>query len=826
MAGSSQNPLTVLLGVDLGNLPAGMQAAASAVQGSTARMRAAFAGVGSAMNGLMAPLAALGAILAGGAVFKKAIDYSQEWNLTAGKLAKTLGTTTEQASVYMVAVDDLGVSQEMFGRAANMMMRQVAGGGAGFKKLGVDIKDTNGHLKPVAGLMEEANAKIRTITNSTAQGAAGIAIYGRAWPEVRKVIELTGEKMEEAKVKATKLGLIVGPDGVENAKAYKLAMKDVGEIGESMAIAIGNKLTPVLKGMGEWFGEKGPTAVEYFGEFLKGLSAIFLVLKAVIENVWDLMAWFFEAGGKGFAAVAAAANAAIHGQFGEAKQILSMGWQDVLSESGKTAKSMEKTWVDSWASIEKLWAKPKKSKDKGSGDEGGLDMEKDGEKMKRWEQELSARKASADKVLSWTLGAEKAFWASKLATTQEGSDLNLDLQKRINDMSVALYKEGFDKELTGYRQFLALYKDDTEVQLAITKLIAQRTVEEYGAGSTQAIAALNELEQAEKAIREKTDKTRADALKKQEEFVLRSLEIAAEEVRGLAAAGFISPAEELSRLATIEDAKLKVRQDSAAQQLLLENLTKDQRIAIENELTKATQDAEAKSLKLTQQGMKARVEELKGYVEPMVNAISDVFEGVLNGSIKATDAVQKVFTAMKNTLIKTFVDIASNWVKQQLVMLLMKKSAAATEIATDATVTTAKVAGNVSEVTSNAAVAGSGAASAVAEIPIVGPALAIAAMAAVAGAVIASMGSMASASGGFDIGNFSPLTQLHPNEMVLPAKHADVIRSLADQGGVGRGETTNISINAVDGQSVLRLFKRNDRALDRVQRNLVRAGRP
>jgi hypothetical protein len=35
-----------------------------------------------------------------------------------------------------------------------------------------------------------------------------------------------------------------------------------------------------------------------------------------------------------------------------------------------------------------------------------------------------------------------------------------------------------------------------------------------------------------------------------------------------------------------------------------------------------------------------------------------------------------------------------------------------------------------------------------------------------------------SAAGGFDVGNFAPMTQLHPREMVLPARLADPIRDM------------------------------------------------
>lgn len=93
----------------------------------------------------------------------------------------------------------------------------------------------------------------------------------------------------------------------------------------------------------------------------------------------------------------------------------------------------------------------------------------------------------------------------------------------------------------------------------------------------------------------------------------------------------------------------------------------------------------------------------------------------------------------------------------------------------------------LAQISANAATAGSGAASSVASIPYVGPILAIAAMAAVLGAVLGLGGGIKSAAGGFDIpSGLNPVTQLHAEEMVLPADIANPLRQgLAGGGGVG-----------------------------------------
>lgn len=112
----------------------------------------------------------------------------------------------------------------------------------------------------------------------------------------------------------------------------------------------------------------------------------------------------------------------------------------------------------------------------------------------------------------------------------------------------------------------------------------------------------------------------------------------------------------------------------------------------------------------------------------------------------------------------------------------------------------------------DAAKAGAGAAASQASIPWVGPALALGAMAAVFAGVMGMSGKVPSAAGGYDIpAGVNPLTQLHAEEMVLPAKHADVIRGLADGGATAEPAMPplNVNISAMDASGVKRFMLDN-----------------
>jgi len=129
----------------------------------------------------------------------------------------------------------------------------------------------------------------------------------------------------------------------------------------------------------------------------------------------------------------------------------------------------------------------------------------------------------------------------------------------------------------------------------------------------------------------------------------------------------------------------------------------------------------------------------------------------------------------------------------------------------------------------DAAKAGSGAAASQASIPYIGPVLALAAMATVFAGVMGMSSKVSSASGGFDIPRgVNPMTQLHSEEMVLPASLSNAVRRMAagdeqSSGGSG-GSTFHINVTAMDAAGVRQFFLGNQAALVDALKNANRNG--
>ena len=118
-----------------------------------------------------------------------------------------------------------------------------------------------------------------------------------------------------------------------------------------------------------------------------------------------------------------------------------------------------------------------------------------------------------------------------------------------------------------------------------------------------------------------------------------------------------------------------------------------------------------------------------------------------------------------------------------------------------------------------------GAWAALSAIPIVGPALGVAAGIAAFAGVSAIVGKVASARGGYDIpAGVNPMTQLHEEEMVLPKQHANTIRALgksvtgdgsmsSSQATEGGGEINNFNFQSWDSKDLRRFMKKHGREL-------------
>jgi hypothetical protein len=295
--------------------------------------------------------------------------------------------------------------------------------------------------------------------------------------------------------------------------------------------------------------------------------------------------------------------------------------------------------------------------------------------------------------------------------------------------------------------------------------------------------------------------------------------------RDAANAQFQAKMTELKAIEDAEIAALKAKQArfasgtteyiNAANQIQAIQITSDAALEVlavkhQNQLTIIN----AKGLQDRDKAAQIQTEKEKTYSEQLTNDFSKNIAQMLSGQKSFMGTIQGMWKSLLGVVSSILQQIVDQWLVQHGVMAAIGKIFGLHDVAT------------------SAGRAGAAAYASTAAIPIVGPELAPgAAAAAVAGAT--SFGSIMSASGGWGQVPFDgAMTELHRNEMVLPANLATPLRSMLTSGGANDnsggaampgGGDTHLHIHATDADSVKRLLS-SEEGIAGIKAGLRRAG--
>lgn len=304
------NEIKVLITGDASGAVAAFNQAKRAAADFSSQTATALSPLTVSLDKFKSALAAASAVLAGGAMFKASIGAANEWNAQVAGLAKSMGTSTEKASVMAVALQHLGIDADLLGKASLALSRNLASNEEAFTDLGVRTRDASGALLPAGEIMASVNSKLAQMKNGVEQNIAGMSVYGKAWGELRGVLKLTTEQLAEAEKKAKALGLVIGPEAAAQSRAYKEAQKDLALVSQSLEIQIGEKLLPTMVKMGSFMSTLG---VEQGRNFSLAIEAVSFAVRASILALTDM--------GDALGAMAAQAAALLSGNLTAFKAI-------------------------------------------------------------------------------------------------------------------------------------------------------------------------------------------------------------------------------------------------------------------------------------------------------------------------------------------------------------------------------------------------------------------------------------------------------------------------------------------------------------------------
>lgn len=398
------------------------------------------------------------------------------------------------------------------------------------------------------------------------------------------------------------------------------------------------------------------------------------------------------------------------------------------------------------------------------------------DQMQKWEAEIKAQKLAHEEMrvegkthADWDLNRERAYWKEKLSLVDAGGKDGVKIREKIVSLEHSLAKQSTEAKLRQVEEWEKAdkYRLDLEAEAADQALSAGR---------------ISQLERLDLEI----------------EFENRRYQIAYDALQERIALAEQDPTYSAAAVEKLKQQVGELDRGHGLNQEKNQGKREQQRRKDAPSLVEMLQDGGKNVWEEAQQQMGQAFSAMLSRTQNFRTAMNNFFKSM--GQTFIQEMVTKPLAGMMQRMVQESAIYKMIFGTKEA----LETAAAAKTAATKATETTAVV-------SSNAVQAASGAAASQASIPYVGPILAVAAMAAMMAAVMGLMGGgggggststttrIPSAAGGWDIpAGINPLTQLHENEMVLPAEHAQTIRDMAGQGGGG----DTIVINTTGGDFI------------------------
>jgi hypothetical protein len=753
----------------------------------------AFSRMTGPLGALQAKFVAIGAILAGGAVFKDAVAQTVLFTEESTKLGRAMGISAGAASVLREALIAGNTSQEEFVTASKGLAKQLINNEDGLNAMGLKTRDAAGQLRPLNDLVLEGIEVLNGYKAGTDRAIAGQAMFGKGFEMTSNLANMNKQSVEEVAEQMRALGIVTSVESVAAWEAFDNAGDKASLTMKGFKVTIGNALMPVLTQLGEWFSSIGPAAITVLRGAVGGLVSLFWGLKTSASIAFNLI------------------NAAVV-QVAEPIRAVSVAFWKMLQGDFEGAKSeivnIPKVWSAAWSqSFDNILDSATEARDKmwnlfaeGTATAAPGTKGKSATGLLRDEKGGKAQKEAADPSFMATYEAKLAeirnVYEQENLLRQFGKEQELAYWREIQQ-NLALTS----KDRTTIAKRTATLEVEIRRQAAKEMRDLDSTLVDSRRAAGLAQIAL-ETQQANFA-RENGEITKLQLIDLEEQFARRRFEI-----------------EYQSLLERMELAKSDPNSSPAALMQI-----KEQMLDVER-------NYQMRRGELTQGVILAERETWVSFTGEISSLWDKGINAMMNGTLTWRNAMRAVLTDMTAWFANEVVGKqVKEWIASQAKMLAAKMGFAQTEkaiqAATSDSIVAKKGAEVISVVAGNAAEAGSGAAASQASIPIVGPMLALAAMAAVFAAVMA-MGSKKSAARGYDIPKgLNPMTQLHEEEMVLPQKYANVIRGLAGGGeGAVSPEPTSgdvhMHVHTQSPQDFARFLKANSHTLAPALRQLAR----
>jgi hypothetical protein len=209
--------------------------------------------LGERINGVKGALVALGAALA--------VDRVGAWVNEVAGAADDLGDMSDRLGISTAALQEWGYAAQLSGSSAEdfqasigHVVRSIAEAGSGgkemsaaFRKLGVDVKDSEGNLGSVEDMLPSIADGLAAVENETERSALAFQIFGRGAQPLIPLLSRGAAGVEELRKEFRELGGGFSDEAVEQASEYADTLDRLEVVQRSLKSTILGAVLPAFQ---------------------------------------------------------------------------------------------------------------------------------------------------------------------------------------------------------------------------------------------------------------------------------------------------------------------------------------------------------------------------------------------------------------------------------------------------------------------------------------------------------------------------------------------------------------------------------------------------
>jgi uncharacterized membrane protein len=239
-----------------------------------------------------------------GAGLYRMIRSTADLGDAAVKTAQKVGVGVEawQRYAYAAKLSDVEAAQLSDGLGYLNRNTVEAADGTGpaaeaFKRLGINVRDAKGELKPTGDLFEEVADRIKAMDDGAVKTQVSMALFGRSGRELIPLLNGGGAAIRKLGDDAEALGIVMTEDQAKAAEVFNDSISTLQEAIKGLGIGITVGLIPQLTSLIErttaWIQANKPAVIARMKEIFDQIAG---ALPAVIKGLGEFASFLGDVG--------------------------------------------------------------------------------------------------------------------------------------------------------------------------------------------------------------------------------------------------------------------------------------------------------------------------------------------------------------------------------------------------------------------------------------------------------------------------------------------------------------------------------------------------